>query len=44
MYQIDNEEHLETMKEIKKFVKSPEAMIDWLLKRQKASDSRPEDE
>jgi hypothetical protein len=43
MFQIGDEEHLKAMNEMKKRMKTPEAMKDWFENKRKEFDALPED-
>lgn len=43
MYEKGDEEHIKVMKEMKEFMNDPEAMKEWIDRKQKEFDSLPED-
>ena len=43
MFQMGDEAHLKAMNEMKKLMKTPEAMKDWFENKRKEFDSLPED-
>ena len=43
MFQIGDEEHLKALNEMKKLMKTPEAMKDWFANKRKEFDALPDD-
>ena len=43
MFQMGDEEHLKAMNEMKKLMKTPEAMKDWFENKRKEFEALPED-